>query len=74
MVTTYGNHIYDRVIPEGNLLKPLDRVVDFSFIDELCHDAYTPDFGRPACEPEMMFKILFLQFLYNISDRRIEKS
>ena len=65
----YGNHIYDRVIPEGHFLKLLDRVVDFSFINELCHDAYTPDFGRPACEPAMMFKILFLQFLYNISDR-----
>ena len=69
----YGNHIYDRVIPEDHFLKLVDRVVDFSFINELCHDAYTPDFGRPAYEPAMMFKILFLQFLYNISDRRIEE-
>jgi len=65
----YGNHIYDRVIPEGHFLKLLDRVVDFSFINKLCHDDYTPDFGRLAYEPEMMFNILFLQFLYNISDR-----
>jgi transposase len=27
----------------------------------------------PAYEPEMMFKILFLQFLYDISDRRVEE-
>ena len=47
----------------------MDKVVDLSFTNELCHDAYTPDFGRPAYEPAMMFKILFLQFLYNISDR-----
>ena len=69
----YGNHIYDRVIPDGHFLKLLDKAVDFSFVNELCRDAYSPDFGRPAYEPEMMFKIIFLQFLYNVSDRRIEE-
>ena len=69
----YGNHIYDRVIPEDHFLKLLDKVVDFSFVNRLCRDAYTPDFGRPAYEPKMMFKILFIQFLYDISDRRVEE-
>ena len=69
----YGSHIYNRVIPGDHFLKLLDRVVDFSFVNELCRDAYTPDSGRPAYEPEMMFKILFLQFLYDISDRRVEE-
>jgi len=69
----YGNHIYNRVIPETHFLKLLDKVVDFSFVNELCRDTYTPDFGRPAYEPEMMFKLLFLQFLYDISDRRVKE-
>ena len=69
----YGNHIYDRVIPEDHFLKLLDKAVDLSFVNELCRDAYTPDFGRPAYGPEMMFKIVFLQFLYDVSDRRIEE-
>jgi len=69
----YGNHIYDRVIPEGHFLKLLDKAVDFSFVNELCRDAYSSDIGRPAYEPGMMFKIIFLQFLYNVSDRRIEE-
>ena len=69
----YGNHIYDRVIPKGHFLKLLNKVVDFSFVNEVCRDAYTPDFGRPAYDPEMMFKITFLQFLYDVSDRRIEE-
>ena len=69
----YGNHIYDRVIPGDHFLKLLDKVVDFSFVNRLCRDAYTPDFGRPAYEPKMMFKILFIQFLYDISDRRVEE-
>jgi len=58
-LSSYGNRIYDRVIPDNQLLKVLDRTLDFSCINELCHDAYTPDFGRPAYESEMMFKILF---------------
>ncbi len=69
----YGEHIYDRVIPKDHFLKLLDKAIDFSFVNELCRDAYTPDFGRPAYEPDMMFKILFLQFLYDISNRRIEE-
>jgi IS5 family transposase len=69
----YGNHIYDRVIPPNHFLKLLDKAVDFSFVNKLCRDAYAPDFGRPAYEPEMMFKILFLQFIYDISDRRVEE-
>jgi IS5 family transposase len=69
----YGNHIYDRVIPKDHFLKLLNKAVDFSFVNELCRDAYTPDFGRPAYGPEMMFKIIFLQFLYDVSDRRIEE-
>ena len=72
-ISFYGDHIYDRVIPEDHFLKLLDRAVDFSFVDQLCRDAYNPDMGRPAYAPEMMFKILFLQFLYDISDRRIEE-
>jgi IS5 family transposase len=69
----YGNHIYDRVIPKDHFLKLLDRAADLSFVNELCRDAYTPDFGRPAYGPEIMFKIIFLQFLYDVSDRRIEE-
>jgi transposase len=69
----YGNHTYDRVIPEDHFLKLLDKAVDFSFVSKLCRGAYTPAFGRSAYGPEIMFKIIFLQFLYDISDRRIEE-
>ncbi len=69
----YGDHIYDQVIPDDHFLRQLEKAVDFSFVNDLCRDAYNPDVGRPAYEPEMMFKILFLQFLCDISDRRIEE-
>jgi len=69
----YGDHIYDQVIPEDHFLKLLEKAIDFSFVNDLCRDAYNPDVGRPAYEPQMMFKMLFLQFLYDISDRRVEE-
>ena len=62
----YGNHIYDRVIAKDHFLKPLNEAVDFSFITKLCRDAYTLDFGRPAYRPGRKFKIIFLQFLYDV--------
>jgi len=72
-VSFYGDHIYNRVIPEEHFLKQLEKAVDFSFVNDLCRDAYNPDVGRPAYAPEMIFKMLFLQFLYDISDRRVEE-
>jgi len=45
--------------------------VDFSFINELLENSYCKEFGRPAKEPEMMCKLLFLQHIYNLSDERV---
>ena len=73
LLSFYGDHIYHRVIPDDHFLKQLDKAIDFSFVNDLCQGAYNPDIGRPAYEPPMMFKMLFLQFLYDISDRRIEE-
>lgn len=53
----YGDHIYDRVIPDGHFLKQLEKAIDFSFVNDLCRDVYNPDIGRPAYEPQMMFKM-----------------
>jgi len=58
-------------IPENHILKKIESVVDFSFINKLLENSYCREFGRPAKEPEMMCKLLFLQHLYNLSDERV---
>lgn len=58
-------------IPEKHILKVINQVVDFSFINELLADRYCKNFGRPAKEPEMMCKLLFLQYLYDLSDEDV---
>lgn len=58
-------------IPEKHILKKINSVVDFSFINELLKDKYSLKYGRPAKEPEMMCRLLILQHLYDLSDERV---
>lgn len=69
----FGSMIYERIIPESHFLKQLSNAVDFSFINGLCGDLYCQDNGRAGWEPALMFKVVFLQFLYDISDRQVEE-
>lgn len=68
--TSFHTPLYDK-IPENHILKVIDGTVDFSFINELLKDTYSKHMGRPAKEPELMCKLLFLQHLYNLSDERV---
>jgi len=69
----YGDFLYEKVIPKDNFLRKIDKAIDFSFVNDLVKDLYSPDFGRPAIEPVKLFKIAFLEHFYNISDVRVMK-
>lgn len=63
--------LYDLKVPQTHLLRRIAAVVDFSFINETLKDTYHEKLGRPAKEPELMLKLLFLEFLYNLSDEEV---
>ncbi len=67
----YGSYLYDKIVPVDHLLRKINQVVDFSFVNELVKDRYTPDFGRPAEDPEFMLRLCLLQYLYGDSDREV---
>ena len=67
----YGSYLYDKIVPVDHLLRRINQVVDFSFVNELVKDRYTPDFGRPAEDPEFMLRLCLLQYLYGDSDREV---
>ncbi|CAG7650232.1 hypothetical protein PAECIP111802_04671 [Paenibacillus allorhizosphaerae] len=46
-------------------------IVDFGFIYDLVKASYCMYYGRPANEPELLFRLLFLQILFNLSDERV---
>ena len=53
------------------MLKIIDQVIDFSFVNKMLEDTYCKYYGRPAKEPEMMLRILLLQYFYNLSDEKV---
>jgi len=67
---SFGSIAYQK-IPEDHILKRINKAVDFSFINDLLADSYCLDNGRPAKEPALMAKLLFLQYLYNLSDVKV---
>ena len=58
-------------IPKNHQLKILKDELDFSFINIELEKTYCKYYGRPAKEPELMVKLLVLQYLYNLSDERV---
>jgi transposase len=70
----YGSYLYDKIVPVDHLLRKINQVVNFSFVNELVKDRYTPDFGRPAEDPEFMLRLCLLQYLYGDSDREVEEN
>lgn len=58
--------LLDELVAQDHILRKIDAAVDFSFIHDLCKELYSPDTGRPAVEPELLFRMLFLGYLYGI--------
>jgi len=68
-----GNFIYDQLLRRRpHFLFDLSRAVDFSFVEAALKDFYV-SWGRDPWDPVLMFKMVFLQFLYDLSDRDIEE-
>ncbi|MEK6567230.1 MAG: IS5 family transposase [Candidatus Omnitrophota bacterium] len=69
----FGSYVYDKVVSKEHLLRRISQTLDFSFVNKACADLYCLDNGRPGWSPILMFKVIFLQFLYDLSDYRIEE-
>ena len=64
--------IIDQLVPEEHLLRKIEKYIDFTFIYDLVEDKYCTDNGRPSVDPVMLFKMLFIGYLYGIrSERRL---
>jgi len=57
---------YDILVRPDHLLRKIDAVIDFSFIYDLCAPLYCAGNGRPAVDPEILFRMLFVGYLYGI--------
>jgi transposase len=60
--------LYDKIIPKENLLRKINVLVDFSFIQDELINKYCLTNGRNAESPIGMFKYLLLKAIFTISD------
>ena len=64
--------VYENLVDQSHLLYKLNQLIDWSFVEEECRQFYS-DLGRKGESPIVLFKMLLLSYLYNISERRIEE-
>jgi transposase len=64
----------EQLVPADHLLRQIQRHIDFTFIREKTSHLYCADNGRPALDPVVLFKMLFIGYLFGIrSERRLVK-
>ncbi len=71
----FGDFVYDRVVKKDHFLVALQELFDW---ESLCGDLIKLYKGkglrgRPPYKPELTFKMLFLSYLYNVSERQMEQ-
>jgi len=60
----------ESLVPSDHLLRKIDAHIDFSFIRDRVEHLYCLDNGRPALDPEVLFKILVIGYLFGIRSER----
>jgi len=53
----------ESLVPEDHLLRQIDAVIDFEFIRDKVRHLYCIDNRRPATDPVVSFKLLFISYL-----------
>ena len=60
----------EQLIPQDHLLRKIDAVLDFEFIRDEVKHLYCENNGRPGIDPVILFKILFIGYLYGVRSER----
>jgi transposase len=58
------------LVPWDHLLRKIEAVIDFSFIHDRVAGLYCADNGRPPLDPTLMFKALFIGYLFGVRSER----
>src|SRR6516164_4117485 len=65
------HEIFAATVPEDHYLRRVKAVINFERARDELATCYSAALGRPAKEPILLLKLEFLQFHYNLSDRRV---
>ena len=62
--------VLDQLVPQDHLIRKIDKAIDFEFIREKVKHLYSDTKGRPSIDPVVLFKIVFIQFIFGIKSMR----
>jgi transposase len=60
----------EQLVPQDHLLRKIENVLDFEFIREKVRMLYSENNGRPSVDPVVLFKLLFIGYLFGIRSER----
>jgi len=60
----------EQLVPRDHLLRKIENVLDFEFIREKVRALYSENNGRPSVDPVVLFKLLFIGYLFGIRSER----
>lgn len=64
----------EQLVPEDHLLRVIEAHYDFGFVRKRMEPLYSKNHGRPAIDPVLLFKMLFIGYMFGIrSERQLEK-
>ena len=74
MGSFFGSLVFDRAVPETNLLRLPGAIVPWDRFSERLIELYRgrAQLGCPPYDPVVILKMLILSFLYNLSERQTE--
>jgi len=64
----FDRYVYKNHVPRDHELVRMDLELDFSFVEEERRDLYEEEMGRPSWPPEVLFRMLFLEYYSHLSD------
>ena len=60
----------EQLVPQNHALRKVDEYFDFSFVRRRMEGLYCKDNGRPAVDPVVLFKMLFIGYMFGIRSER----
>jgi len=59
----------EKMVPQDHLVRALEEILDMKFIRGLCKKYYSHT-GQPSVDPEVLFKMMLLGYLFGITSER----
>src|SRR6266498_1538304 len=73
----FGSFLYEQVIPKNHFLVKAKEIIDWEIFSQKLLKWYRISegggVGNPPYNPSLLLRMLFLSYLYNISERQIEE-